>query len=207
MKKEENSEKEMTAQIPDEFRYEGEVYSLVGLKGEGLYTPQDFGMTPQAASTACYRGYVMKYDCIDGQLVLDGMTVNSEEGPTINGVEPVESQDGFRARQVMAYTVFGGCQFAKVYENLKMKTKFTGSILLAKDFISSMYVHMGFQRPMSFRTVLELQIQDGDIVNVSDLSEQMEEIRLRGLERGAHPDSRADEDVREWIEGTFSLDY
>ncbi|MGY5875470.1 MAG: hypothetical protein RTU30_06975 [Candidatus Thorarchaeota archaeon] len=197
----------MTAQIPDEFRYEGEVYSLVGIKGEGLYTPQDFRITPQAASTACYRGYVMKYDCIDGQLVLDGMTVNSEEGPTINGVEPVESLDGFRPRQVMAYTVFGAQSLTKIYQNLKLKTKFTGSILLAKDFISSMYVHMGFQRPFAFRTVLELQIQDGDIINVSDLSERMEELRMRGPETGARPDSRSDEDVREWIDGTFSLDY
>ena len=68
-----------------------------------------------------------------------------------------------------------------------------------------MYVHMGYQRPMAFKTVIELQIQDGDILNVSDLSARMEELRMRGQERGAHPESRAGEDVREWIEGTFSL--
>ncbi|MGY5851972.1 MAG: hypothetical protein RTU92_00225 [Candidatus Thorarchaeota archaeon] len=197
----------MTAQIPDEYRYEGEAYSLVGMKGEGLYTPQEFGMNPQAPSSACWRGYIMRYDCIDGQLVLDGMTVYSEEGPTINGVEPTASQEGFRTSHAVAYAVFGGRPLAKVYENLKMKTKFTGSILLAKDFIREMYIHMGFQRPIAFKTVLELQIQDGDIINVSDLSEKMEEIRMRGPGMGAQPDSEADEDVRKWIEGTFSLDY
>lgn len=191
----------MTAQIPDEFRYEGEEYALVGMNGEGLFTPQDFGLTPRMASTACWRGYVMKYDCLDGQLVLDGMDVNSDTAPPINGVDPI---DGTRevGNEQMRYRMF---KFT--YEKLGLKTKFTGSMLLAKDFIDSMYVHMGFQRPMAFRTVLELQVQDGDIISMSDLSEKMEELRLMSSEKGARPPTDHESDVREWIEETFSLDY
>ncbi len=182
----------MTAQIPDEFRYMSELYSLVGLKGSALYSPQDFGITPLMASTACYRGYVMRYDCVDGQLILDNMSVRTEEAPQVNNIEALD-EDGFF--------------FSHRYENLGLKTKFTGSMLLAKDFIESMNVHMGFQRPMAYRTVLELQIQDGDIIATNDLSTKMEELRNRDPSKDAQPESRDHDDVMSWIESSFSLDY
>ncbi len=187
----------MTAQVPDEFRYEGEMYSLVGLDGEGLFIAEEFGLKLVAASTACWRGHVMKYDCIDGELVLSGIDIRTqEEPPIINNTEArsLENESGYS-------------MFSHSYENLNLKTSFTGSMLLAKDFIESMYVHLGFQRPMAFRTVLEIQVQDGDIISVSDLSEKMEDLRERNGSKGAQPVSDSDEDVRSWIEDTFSLDY
>ena len=97
--------------------------------------------------------------------------------------------------------------FSHSYLNLGLKTKFTGAFLLGNDFIESMYVHMGFQRPLAFRKVLEVQVQDGDIITVSDLSEKMEELRQKGRDKGAQPESRSDADVSKWIDDTFSLDY
>lgn len=70
----------MTAQIPDKFRYEGEAYDIVGLDGDPLYAPQDFGITTQMASPACWRGYQMFYDCKDGKLILDQLgTLNTTQ--------------------------------------------------------------------------------------------------------------------------------
>lgn len=181
----------MTGQIPDEFLYMGEPYSLIGIQGTGLYSPQDFGIYPRAATTACWRGFVMKYDCTGGRLVLDTMHVNADQSPEINGVMPSPGEWGFK----------------HLYEGLGLKTKFTGSMLLGKDFIDSMYVHMGFQRPIAYRTVLEIQVQDGDIIAVNDLSSKMEELRERDPSRGAEPDSRNEDDVISWIQDTFSLDY
>jgi len=182
----------MTAQIPDEFRYMGELYSLIGLKGSSLYTPQDFGITPMMASTACYRGYVMRYDCVYGQLILDGMSVRTEEAQPVNDIDPFDEAGHF---------------FSHRYENLSLKTKFSGSMLLGKEFIEAMYVHMGFQRPMAYRTVLELQIQDGDIMATNDLSAKMEELRNRDSSKDAQLSSRDHNDVMSWIENAFSLDY
>jgi hypothetical protein len=39
----------LTGQVSDEFRYNGEVFSLVGINGKGLYTPADFGMATTMA--------------------------------------------------------------------------------------------------------------------------------------------------------------
>ncbi|MGY5875469.1 MAG: hypothetical protein RTU30_06970 [Candidatus Thorarchaeota archaeon] len=200
----------MTAQIPDEYRYKGEPYSLVGMKGSGLYKVEDFGLETQKASTACYRGNIMYYDCVGGQLVLDMIHVNSEEASPINGVEPVPGEYQMFSEEVkkqLPEKLKDWRMFKFTYIDLKLKTKFTGSILLAKAFINSMYRHMGFQRPMAYRTVLEIQVQDGDIISVSDLSEKMEELRLKERYKGAQPESMSQEDVHEWVEETFSLDY
>ncbi|MFW9918611.1 MAG: hypothetical protein ACFFED_03360 [Candidatus Thorarchaeota archaeon] len=179
----------MTAQIPDEFRYEGETYDLVGLDGSGLYTPNDFGLETYSSCTACWRGYIMHYDCVDDMLILDSMDANVKELHEVNGVMPG------KGKNFMKYT----------YNDLRLKTKFTGTMLLARNFIQEMYVHMGYQRPMAYRTVYELTVVNGDITKVEDLSERMERMRKEDPGRDAQP--RDPSEVREWIERTFSLDY
>lgn len=186
----------MTGQISDQFKYEGEVYNLVGLNGVGLYTPQDFGITTQVASTACWRGYQMFYDCVDGELILDCMHMRTNDRISINGVEPSESGEG----NVMAF-------FNAYYDDLSLKTKFTGTILLGKDFIREMYVHMGFQSAESYRTVYEIQVTNGDIIKVIDLSARMEERRSRGEEKLSSPLSHDGTDVEDWIKDRFSQEY
>lgn len=181
----------MTAQIPDEFILNGENFSLVGLKGEGLFEPLDFGLTPHSASTACWRGYVMKYIFTKDQLILDEMRVNINEPLKINDVEPEPGESMFKYH----------------YKNLNLKTEFSGRILLAKDFIQSMYVHMGFQRPMAYETVIEIHIIDGNITLLKDLSKEMAKRRKKNIGKGAHPQSDSEEDIKKWIDKTFSLDY
>ena len=179
----------MTGQIPDVFQYEGEAYDLVGLDGTGLFTPESFGIHTFSSCTACWRGYVMYYDCVDGKLILDKMEVNQREPVVVNGVTPVKDE-GF---------------FTSTYNNLGLKTNFTGTLLLAKDFIQEMYVHMGFQRPIAYRTVLQISILEGDITLVEDLSNRMEQQREEDPDRDAQPSDP--EKVGEWIEKTFSLEF
>ncbi|MFX1365022.1 MAG: hypothetical protein ACFFCE_02745 [Promethearchaeota archaeon] len=181
----------MTAQIPDEFILNGEVFSLVGLKGHGLTKPEDLGISPYSSCTACWRGYVMKYVFTKSLLILDELQVNVDNPPKINDIEPQQ----------------GNSLFKYHYINLNLQTNFTGSILLAKDFIQSMYVHMGFQRPMAFKTVLEIEIRNGKIISLRDLSKMMEEQRKKDLYKGAQPQSNSKKDIEEWVKQTFSLDY
>jgi len=47
----------MTAQIQDCVVYQDEGYAIIGIKGEDLLEPADYGMTPTIMHTACYRGY------------------------------------------------------------------------------------------------------------------------------------------------------
>jgi hypothetical protein len=181
----------MTSQIPDEFILNNELFSLVGLKGQNLLTPENFGVTPYSNCTACWRGYVMRYIFINDQLILEGMEINAVDPPKINSVEPQAGDSLFKYN----------------YKNLNLKTNFTGNLLLAKDFIQSMYVHMGFQRPITFKTVVEIQVKSGEIISLKDLSKQMKEQRNKDPYKGSQPQSNFQKDIEKWVKQTFSLDY
>ena len=183
----------MTGQVSDEFRYNGEIYALVGINGNGLYSPEDFGMKTRMATTACWRGYQMFYDCIDGKLILTTMLANAIEVKPVNGIKPKELESNF--------------MFKHVYEDIGLKTRFTGTILLGKDFIQEMYVHMGFQSPESYMTVIELEIKNGDIIRETDLSAKMAERRNTEREKSSRPNSSDEDELRDWIEERFSQDY
>lgn len=181
----------MTGQISDEFVLNGESFSLVGLKGQSLIKPEDLGIIPHFTCTACWRGYVMKYCFTKNRLILDEIRVNVADPLKINGVEPQKGDSLFKFH----------------YTNLNLKTNFTGSALLAKDFIQSMYVHMGFQRPIAFKTVVEIQVENGDIILLKDLSKQMEVRRKNNPIKGAQPQSNSQKDIEKWVKDKFSLDY
>ncbi|TFG30405.1 hypothetical protein EU527_14530 [Candidatus Thorarchaeota archaeon] len=181
----------MTGQIADAIRYKSELYNLIGIDGEGLFTPEDFDISTRPATTACWRGFQMLYDCINGELILEQMNVNTPNATQINGVEPTPGDFGF----------------SHLYEDLKIKTKFSGKLLLGKDFISSMYVHMGFQSVESFETVIELEIENGNILQENDLSAEMEKRREQGVGKPSRPSTMDDNDVMNWIEDRFSQDY
>jgi len=183
----------MTGQIPDKLIYNKNSYSIVGLKGEGLPSPFDFGLEPISPHTANWRGFLMTYKIAENRLFVHEMNVTiddlKEKPPLINGVNPETKKEGL---------------LHLTYKNLKLKTKFTGRILIAKDFIDSMYVHMGFQSPISFKTVIELKISDGSLIKVTDFSEIMKEYRKLNISNGKLEHT---ENLQEWIARTFSLDY
>ncbi|TFG30138.1 MAG: hypothetical protein EU532_01500 [Promethearchaeota archaeon] len=185
----------MTAQIPDEFIYNNESFSLVGLKGEGLYCPENFGIEPYSRCTSCWRGHVMRYIFANEELILNSMFVNAKNPPKVNCIEP------------RAFKNEDNPIFDYYYENLNLKSEFTGKILLAKDFIDSMYVHMGFQRPMAYKTVIEIRVENGTIISTSDLSKKMEEYRNVDISKDAQPLSNSHDEIEKWIKKTFSLDY
>jgi hypothetical protein len=183
----------MTGQIPDTLIYKQNGYSIVGLKGEGIPSPLDYDLWPVSPHTANWRGFVMTFIVVEDHLNLHEMNVTVKElkgkPPIINDVKPMLKKEGL---------------IDLTYENLKLKTKFTGKILIAKDFIDSMYVHMGFQSPISFNTVIELTFKKGKLEATSDLSKLMKDFRKKKRSDGKLEPSG---DIQEWIARTFSLDY
>jgi len=165
----------------------------VGLKGEGLPSPLDFGLKPISPHTANWRGFIMTYKIAENCLIVQEMNVTvknlNENPPLINKVNPETKKEGV---------------FHLTYSSLKLKTQFTGKILIAKDFIDFMYVHMGFQSPLSFKTVIELNLSDGFLIKVTDYSEKMKKYRNSNVSDGKLVRT---ENIQEWIARTFSLDY
>jgi hypothetical protein len=184
----------MTGQIPDKVIFNGDIFDLVGVKGEGLYEPLDFGLVPISPHTANWRGFVSTYEVSEGILLLKELEVSIKDEdqsyPEINNVKPESRKESLVKLD---------------YKNVNLKTIYTGTLLIAKDFIDSMYVHMGFQSPLSFEIVLELEFKEGKLINQENVSDLIKEYRENDLTDGKL--GPQDDDYMKWIERTFSLDY
>lgn len=176
----------VTAQISDTFLFQGEEYSLIGLHGGELTTPEQFGMAPEMMHTACYRGYYATYELTDEGLYLRRLAINEKNDNylPIEGVVPVEKND------------FEGT----IYRDLHVKVMFTGELRLAKDFIEELYIHMGYQKPTAFKTVFDVTLKEGQVVEIRDRSPEMAQ------KRGAFYERYKSGDMLQTIEEAFSLD-
>lgn len=174
----------MTAQISDTLFYKGEQYSIIGLRGDSLVTPEQFGMAPEMMHTACYRGYYSTYELTEKGLFLREITLRERNSRyrVIDGVEPTRERD------------------AGTYTGLEHHVSFSGEIRFAKDFIRDLYVHMGFQKASAFETVYDATLEDGKLVSLVDRSEEMR--KKRGAFKRAYESNR----FSGGIDDAFSLD-
>ena len=174
----------MTAQISDTFMFKGEEYALVGISGGDLTSPYDFGMTPEALHTACWRGFYSTYEITDEGIFLKDMTMRERDG----NYRPINN--------IMPKVTDGEAHYTDVH----ILVSFTGKLRLAKDFIDELHIHMGFQKPSAFRKVLDLSFEDGLLKNVKDRSVEMEQ------KRGAFKKEYESKGTIEGIDDAFSLD-
>lgn len=174
----------MTAQISDTFLFKSDKYSLIGMSGGNLASPEQFGMQPEMMHTACYRGYFATYELTEEALYLRELTLREKNRnyQPIQGIQP--AQDGYQA----------------TYHGLSVAVPFTGRIRLAKDFIENLYIHMGYQKPTAFKTVLDLTLEDGRVLEIKDRSQEMEQ------KRGSFKKRYESGKMTETIEEAFSLD-
>ncbi|WP_437902752.1 hypothetical protein WME95_29825 [Sorangium sp. So ce327] len=121
----------MTAQIGDDVAYAGADWSLAGVNGGELFDPASHGLRVRPASTACWRGFVCRYELRDNALYLGGLDVALEgDAPPLLDKMPQKPT-----------TPLG---FTATYEGIGLPVPFSGGLLLARDFLLDLYVHMGF---------------------------------------------------------------
>ena len=174
----------MTAQISDSFLFRGAVYSLIARKGGELFVPQQFGMEPEALHTACWRGFYCAYEITNDRLLLVQLTIREKSGryQRIGGIAPEIGQS------------------QATYKDLHVPVSYTGIIRLGKDFIEELYVHMGFQKATSFRTVIDLNFRAGRLIEFRDRSEEA------ARKRGAFKERFGKGNLSQDILDAFSLD-
>ena len=183
----------MTAQINDVVRHAGDDWGLAGANGKPLFEPKAFGLEVRAASSACWRGFICRYELRDDQLFLDEVAIALDgTPPVLLGREPEtpRRESGFTAR----------------YRNIGAQVPFTGGLLLARGFIRQHYVHMGFHPAWKYAEVIEAELDTGHVVRFLDCSSAMAEIRQR-LAGKDMPAGAARQEVLLWIARTFARRY
>ncbi len=198
----------MTAQIPDEVSYRRRIYDLTAIDGEGLFDPEAYGLQTVSWSSACWRGYTLRYAVRRRKLLLDRFSVslvdpaaNPEDESALMTPPSIEGRTPTSCRQ----QVPGYCSCD--YTAMALPIPFTGGLLIGWDFIPELYVHMGFHPAWKFREVHELLFEEGRLIEGIDRSAQMEAIRARGKDPDPPPGVHSPREHMEWIERSFSRDY
>lgn len=184
----------MTAQMNDLVAYAGADWSLAGVNGGELFDPASHGLDVRPASTACWRGFVCRYELRDNALYLGGLDIALQgEAP------PLLDKLPHGPRRSLGFTA--------AYEDVGLHIPFTGGLLLARDFLRELYVHMGFHPAWKYAHVLEVELEEGRISRVTDCSKAMADIRGRiaGTDRPGLGSSN--EEIQAWIERAFSRKY
>lgn len=174
----------MTGQIDDQCKYDGREFSVAGIEGRGLFNPAALGMSTVPLHTACWRGFYCLYQIEDGRLYLEELTLRTHEDRyvPIDGVLPAPDEYG-----------------RYIYRALRHPVDFSGKLLLAAGFIEELYVHMGFQGPSSYETVIELTLEQGLVTASRDRSEEMAAVR-QAFKAGGQSGIT---DIAEWIAKSF----
>jgi hypothetical protein len=191
----------MTAQVSDAIAYRGKDYEIAGINGKGLFDPTEHGMKPYGKASICWRGFLCAYKVGNDALWLDKLKVNLKNpAPVLFGVVPKPFEIDIGVRKIR--------WFDAVYEHLNYKVPYNGGLLLARDFIKELYVHMGFHPAWKYREVHELIFKDGQLVEERDCSQEIARLRQEMVGRPMKPDSGASRSERHrWIEQCFSQEY
>ncbi len=137
-------------------------------------------MKPIWQCTACWRGFVTRYQVENDELYLIALSVSLTEldwqnkGRKFPKIQP-PIIEGYKAIDMSVEQWF---LFEYYYTNMRLLISFTGGLLLTRDFIEGLYVHMGFHPAWKYRTVYELLFEKGRLIRSIDVSKKMAEIRL-----------------------------
>ena len=116
-------------------------------------------------------------------------------GPVISGVTPKTPTDE-------------GALFNNEYYEVRVPLDYSGGILIAKDFIDDLYVHMGFHPAWKYQIVHELIFNKGRFVSASDKSLEMKALRQTVSEGELDgPGVHQPGDHIAWIERCFERRY
>jgi hypothetical protein len=186
----------MTAQFSDSIAYRGKDYLVAGKNGKRLFDPAEHGLHPVGKCSACWRGFLCSYSVESERLLLDRLSIYLDQpAPILFDTEPKKDR-----RRLP--------KFDAVYDGLHHPMSYSGGLLLARDFIKDLYVHMGFHPAWKYRTVHELIFRDGKLREAFDRSEEIAEFRNEITNRPMRPKAGADYgEIVQWIRQCFSQHY
>ena len=192
----------MTAQFSDPVTYRGEQYALTGNSGKGLFDPTAHGMKPVGRFSACWRGFICDYRIDRQALSLHTLRINLDgQASVLFGIKP-EPDEEIHLDEIALRL------FDVIYRRMNYKVPYTGGLLLARDFIEELYVHMGFHAAWKYREVHELIFDNGDLLEESDRSKEIADFREAMINRPLEPGFGASQsEIENWIKQCFTQEY
>lgn len=188
----------MTAQRHDILHWEETSYAVVAIEREWPFHPRKHGLPLDPQCSSCCRGYVATYAVRSGFLLLDALALAGDQpsAPPWNDIYTPKATFHVSASEWE-------------YRNIGIPIRYSGAIVIGFGLIGDLYRHMGFQRAHCFDTVTELGFEHGRLVDRTDHSASMAQVRSRiraAHESGAEVDPPG-KDYAERVHAAFSLGY
>lgn len=142
----------MTIQIRDKCIFKNENYDIISSEEDFDFIPEDYGIIPEFRATFCWRGYWCNYYIKKNGIFLNTLTVNCKDQiyPPLNGVN------------ISNFTDRGH----KIYKNVNLPIKYTGSLIIGKDAVLKGYANTGYIKASNYNTLLKLVFKDGILIDV-----------------------------------------
>ncbi|MHC5738630.1 hypothetical protein [Nostoc sp.] len=167
----------MTRQVSDGLIYKSQIFCIAGVDGVGLFEPTQHGFSPQLGTTACWRGYCCTYKVIEETLYLKELIISVRLKEKLAIKHGRATRDFLGVLPYLRNTPVG--HPSAIYDELNHLVEFTGSLLVANNFIKSLYVHLGFQPAYKYEEVHELMFENGYLMQSINRSEEMADIRQK----------------------------
>ncbi|GAA2778536.1 hypothetical protein GCM10010452_02350 [Crossiella cryophila] len=170
--------------------FEGKGFVVTAVDGTGLFDPAAHGLEPRSISTSCYHGHIGHYAVLAQRLTLRDLQLGSAaEPPPLGAVRPRLTEDE-----------------SWHYRGLALPIAFTGRLLIGRgDIPDRPYLNMGFRPAWMFLDVRELTFQAGALLSATDCSAALAQARPDIAATATRP--APGQEMRDWIDRTFSLSY
>ncbi|GEM45769.1 hypothetical protein [Deinococcus cellulosilyticus] len=177
----------MTGQAHDVVLLEHRDFKLCTVRGTGLFEMEKVAFRPPPASTACWRGYCVTYAIEESDFLVDSI-VTSCPGtpPAVMGVQ-AEKLDGPHPCGNLVYRP-------------RQQVEFTGRFLIGHDLIRTLYVHGGFQDAWKFNEVLEVKVQSGQVLQITDRTLEISRVRDLMVNRVPEKHSAEQKKLLQWYQ-------
>ena len=101
------------------------------------------------------------------------------------------------------FSIFDG---HRLYSGVHLLIPYTGKLLLGRDFLQEYYIHMGFQQPFAYKTLMEFVFEEGIPLDAIDHSDTAEELR-KTIDLQDSRWALGIKSVSQFVNDCFSLDY
>ncbi len=162
----------MTAKSQDSVIVESTRYDLCGVHGEGLFEPRYYDIETEPPTRACSRGYACGYAIREKQLFLTELEIWSD--PSLWNHYRRRIAEIFGASVALA----GDHPLIDVRQ-LTFPVPFTGGLYLGRGFMEETHTHIGTHPAHTYREVIELTFESGNLLASANRSFEMAEVRLR----------------------------
>ncbi|CAM4137726.1 MULTISPECIES: hypothetical protein [Flavobacterium] len=184
----------MSSQVSNKVILNGREFELIKSTNEDLIKPEDFGIIPLYISSRCMRGYVAIYEVnTNSRLILKDLYVNTSMNDPIkfiNGIPPAISSK----TDIESKTTY------KEYKKLNLEVPYSGYILIGDGFLNDL--NTKFRNSAIYKEVLELEISNGKIKKIKNLSCKMAEYRLlfeQGDFEQEYVTIKIDSEIEKWF--------